>query len=85
MGGNLPGDDSPGGIWLDFSAFLKDRNNKTISQATLIITVIIMKKQCLKSWVGIFWVEIQFSRGEFDWKKLFREGGGGVFLIPFRI
>ena len=44
-----------------------------------------MKKQCLKSWVGIFWVEIQFSRGEFDWKKLFREGGGGVFLIPFRI
>ena len=38
-----------------------------------------MKKQCLKSWVGIFWVEIQFSRGEFDWKKLFRVGGGGSF------
>ena len=28
MGGNLPGDDSPGGIWLDFLAFLKDRNTK---------------------------------------------------------
>ena len=38
-----------------------------------------MKKQCLKSWVGIFWLEILFSRGEFDWKKLFREGGGGSF------